>query len=137
MKKRWYLPLILIVMMLLGGCGKAVRDEKQIQADLESDLQANYFAENEKIIEVKIEKRQTEKKEKHDTVWCSVQTEDERCAYEKSLVLTYSLYDEGGWLLDDVSVNSRSEWVITPIIGISNDEIAASLCGINISAVVH
>lgn len=132
MKKQLYVIFFLISIMLLGGCGNAVKDEEQIKSDLESNLQADYFAENEKVVEVKIDKRQTEKGTKQDTVWCTIQTEDERCAYEKSLVLTYTLYDDGGWMLDNVSVNDRSEWSITPITGASNEEISASLNGINV-----
>ena len=134
MKKQLYIPFFLIFIMLLGGCGNTVKNEKQILLDLESNLQADYFAENEKIIEVKIDKRQTEKDTKQDTVWCTIQTEDEKCAYEKNLVLTYTLYSEGGWMLDDVSVNNRSEWSIIPITGASSEEISASLNGINVTA---
>ncbi|MCM1386012.1 MAG: hypothetical protein NC231_01685 [Bacillus sp. (in: Bacteria)] len=124
----------MLIMFALAGCGAKVADEEKIQTDLTSYKQKDFLAADEKITEIVIDKRQTEKDDKIDTVWCSVQTEDARCAYEKDFTLTYSLYDEGGWILDEVDVNNRSEWVITPLTGVSNEEISASLSGINITA---
>lgn len=125
---------VMLMMFALAGCGAKVADEEKIQTDLTSYKQNDFLAADEKITEIVIDKRQTDKDDKIDTVWCSVQTEDARCVYEKDFTLTYSLYDEGGWMLDDVSVNNRSEWVITPLTGISNEEISASLNGISITA---
>lgn len=134
MKRRWFLiGSFILIMVGLAGCGKKVADEEQIQVDLEAYKKDGILSENEKIIEITIDKRQTEKDEKLDSVWCTVQTEDERCAYEKNFTLMYTLYDEGGWILDDVSVNGRSEWVITPLTGINNDEISASLNNVNLT----
>lgn len=133
MKKLYLLLFITVASILLISCGNKVADEQQIQTDLEAYKNEDYFNENEKIIEIKIDKRKTKKDEKLDAVWCTVQTEDERCAYEKKFVLTYSLYDEGGWMLDNVSVNDKREWVITPVVGVSRDEISESLNGISIT----
>ncbi|MCM1263020.1 MAG: hypothetical protein NC313_09905 [Butyrivibrio sp.] len=134
--KKWSLLIgsMILMMFVLAGCGAKVADEEKLQTDLASYMQNGVIASNEKITGLAIDKRQTEKDDKTDTVWCSVQTEDERCAYDKDFVLTYTLYDEGGWILDDVSVNSRSEWTIKPLTGASNEEIAESLNGINITA---
>jgi len=135
MKKKWFLTGVFLLMMLtLAGCGKKVADEEQIQADLETYSQESILDDDEKIIAVTIDKRQTQKDNKTDVVWCTLQTEGERCAYEKSIVLTYTLYDEGGWMLDEVSDGDRSEWVITPLTGVNEDEIPASLSGMNITA---
>lgn len=124
---------VILMMFALAGCGAKVADEEKIQTDLEAYKQNDFLAADEKITEIVIDKRQTEKDAKVDTVWCGVQTEDARCAYEKDFTLTYSLYDEGGWMLDDVSVNNRSEWVITPLVGVNDDEISTSLIGIDVT----
>lgn len=122
------------VAMLLMGCGNSVVDESQLKTDFEAYMKADFSAGNEQIVEINIDRRQTEKDKKLDMVWCTVKTEDEKCAYEKSLILTYRLYDEDGWILDDVSVNSRSEWNIMPLAGADNNEIIASLNGVNVTA---
>ena len=124
---------MMLMAVIFVGCGKKVANEEQIQIDLETFMEKSILADNEKILAVTIDKRQTQKDDKKDVVWCTIQTEDERCAYEKSIVLTYSLYDEGGWMLDEISGNDRSGWVITPLTGVNDDEISASLSGINIT----
>ncbi|MBD5473221.1 MAG: hypothetical protein HDR20_10125 [Lachnospiraceae bacterium] len=134
-KKKFIMEILIgmILAFILTACGNKVVDEEQIQIDLETSTEKSILADNEKILAVTIDKRQTQKDDKKDVVWCTIQTEDERCAYEKSIVLTYSLYDEGGWMLDEISGNDRSGWVITPLTGVNDDEISASLSGINIT----
>lgn len=134
--KNLFLPIILFftVSMLLTSCGNRVAGKSQIKTDLEAYTETIFSTENEQIVEVNIDKRETKKKEKSDMVWCTVKTEDEKCSYEKNLVLTYNLYDKDGWILDNVSVNSRSEWNIMPLIGADNDEIISSLNGVNVTA---
>lgn len=136
MKKFLFLLLAFVSLtVLFTACGSnSVANETQIRSDLEAYSKAEFLAENEKIVNMTLEKRETEKDKDLDVVWCTVTTEDDRCSYEKGLVLTYNYYDEGGWILDLVSVNNKSEWVITPLTGASNDEISASLNGINITA---
>lgn len=134
MKKKWlFLVIIVLEMFVFTGCAKTA-DEKQIKTDLEAYTGAAALTEDEKISGVTIDKRQTEKKEKTDTVWCTIQTEDERCSYEKGFILTYTLYDEGGWMLDEVSVSDRREWEIQPLVGADVDEIEASIIGIDVMA---
>lgn len=106
-----------------------VADEKKIQSDLESYTEYAFLSEGEKIDKVVIEKRQTEKEQKIDTVWCTVTTEDSEISYQKSVVLTYGLYDKEGWILDDVSVNDSRQWVQTPLKGITEEKIPSSLNG--------
>lgn len=133
MKKINLLLLIAFSVIFLVSCGKKVADEQQIQIDLEGFTQESILSDDEKIVEIIIDKRQTQKDEKSDIVWCTVRTEDKRCKYEKSFVLTYSLYDEGGWILDEVLINDKSVWVITPLIGVNDDDISASLIGIDVT----
>lgn len=134
--KKLFTPMICFftVTMLLMGCGNSVADESQLKADLEDYLKTDFSTENEQIVEINIDRRKTEKDKQLDMVWCTVKTEDEKCAYEKSMILTYNLYDEGGWILDNVSVNSRNEWNIMPLAGVDNDEIIASLNRVNVTA---
>lgn len=115
-------------LLLLTGCA-SVANEKKIQSDLESNIQFSFFSPGEKIEKFEIEKRQTDKKRKTDTIWCTITTEDTEISYQKSVVLIYGLYDKGGWILDDVSVNDSSQWIQIPLKGIDEENIADSLKG--------
>lgn len=111
--------------LLLTGCGNSVANEKKIQEDLTS--YADFLNADEKITNVEIENRQTEKDAKTDTIWCSITTEDEECSYQKDVVLIYGVHDDGGWLLDDVAISSKKEWVIAPLTGIKEENVPTSL----------
>lgn len=117
---------LLAVLLLLTGCD-SVADETKIQTDLSTFTQSEVLDLGEQIQSLEIIKRQTEKEYKRDIVWCEFVTEDEDCRYEKSAILTYTLYDEGGWILDNVSLSDRLEWVITPLAGITDGKITESV----------
>lgn len=117
--------LLVLLSTLLTGCNSTV-DEKQIQEDLEADSQFDFLKDNEKIEKLVIEKRQTEKEQKVDTIWCTITTADTEISYQKDAVLTYGLYDKGGWILDDISIN---EIIKTPLKGVSEEKISSSLKG--------
>lgn len=127
MRKRIFVVLFMTMLLLLTGCSK-IADEKKIQSDLETDTQFQFLDENEEIKEIVIEKRQTDKNEKSDMIWCTVTTTDTEVLYQKNVVLTYGLYDQG-WLLDGVATNHPSEWIKTPLKGIKEQDIPVSLEG--------
>lgn len=127
-KSRCIVLLFIAVILLLSGCS-SVANEKKIQSDLETDTQFDFLNEGEKIEKLEIEKRQTDKKQKIDTIWCMITTADTEVSYQKNAVLTYSFYDKGGWMLDDVSVNKSKEWIKTPLKGIDDEKIQSSLNG--------
>ena len=132
MKKRYLLALILAIsMFLLAGCEK-VADETQIRTDLTNYY--DFLDDGERIVEMEITERETEKKNNIDVIYCMVTTEDNLCSYEKKAVLTYTYDDNNGWVLDYVSVNHFSEWNITPLTGINKEEICASLSGMTVLA---
>lgn len=132
MKKFIYVLFYLAsCILLLTSCGKTVANEKKIEKDLSA--YSGFLEDEEKVESVKIDKRQTDKDEKIDTVWCDVVTEDQECSYQKGIILTYSLYNDKGWILDDVSVDSTKERVITPLTGIKEDNIPATLKNKNIT----
>jgi len=126
MKKMYFIFLAITALaLLLTSCGNTVANEKRIQEDLTN--YSGFLNEGEEIKKVEIGKRQTEEENKIDTIWGYITTEDGECSYKKAVVLTYGLYDKDGWILDDVSVSSKKEWVITPLTGIQEDDIPASL----------
>ncbi|MDD3340052.1 MAG: hypothetical protein PHS82_14485 [Lachnospiraceae bacterium] len=120
--------LIAMSLFVLTGCS-GVADEKKIQSDLKSYSKSDLLHEDEKIDKVEIEKRETDKEQKVDTVWCSIITKDMSISYEKKAVLTYNFSDKSKWVLEDVSMNDSDKWIKTPINGISEKDIPNSLDG--------
>lgn len=134
MKKRGYILLILLfAMLLLTGCNN-VADTKQIQSDLGNYSRTDFLRDGEMVKGIEITKRETEKKKNLDVLSCTVTTEDEKCAYEKEMILTYTYDDNNGWVLDYVTVNDSDKWKITPLSGVTEKDIAASLKGTIVTA---
>lgn len=73
MKKIYLFLLMMLMVVMFVGCGKKVANEEQIQIDLETYTEKTILADNEKIIAVTIDKRQTQKDDKKDVVWCTIQ----------------------------------------------------------------
>lgn len=130
MKKNLVILITLILsLVVLVGCGASVAKEKQIQEDLEAFSDKVFLDDGETITSLVIDKRDTDKKQKTDRVWCTVTTEKDDISYEKGVVLDYYLYDKAGWELDDYTVDDSEKWVIRPLKGVNEGEISTSLIG--------
>lgn len=130
MRKK-YLLIILITLLSLFtfvGCS-SVAKEKEIKEDLTNYSEGDLLEKGEKIKEVVIEERRTDKKQGTDTVSCMVTIEDSKISLEKEMELFYHKYDKKGWLLDDVEVEDSDEWEITPLKGITKEDIPKTLDG--------
>ena len=66
------ISMILVCFCLASCASNPVADEKKIQADLTAFTSSNLLGPNEKIDKVTIDKRQTLKDQKKDTVWVNV-----------------------------------------------------------------
>lgn len=119
--------IAVIVACSMTACGNKIADEEQIKQDLESGQKFNFLKNGEQIDEIEIIKRQTDKDQKKDTVWCTIVTSDTEVSYQKEILLTYGLYDKEGWLLDGVDVNPKNQWTMVPIKGINEEDIMDSL----------
>ncbi len=132
MKNGFFIALLLVFSLLLFvGCESTV-DDTRIQNDLESYTRSGLFDEGEEIKTLEITERVTEKDNNLDVVYCTVTTTDANCSYEKELILTYTYDRNNGWVLDYVSVNDSDKWVITPLSGVTEEEISASLHGTDV-----
>ena len=74
MRKRVVLGAMALMLISSAGCS-SVPKEKEIKEDLENYSENNFLSDGEVIDEVKIEDRDTNKKEKYDNVLCTVVTE--------------------------------------------------------------
>ncbi len=124
-----FMSMLIISMFGLSACGEKVADEEQIKQELGSETKFRFLEEGEQIEEVVIEKRQTEKEQKTDTVWCTVKTSNAEASCQKNVILSYGLYDKTGWMLDDIEVESKDKWVMTPLKGIEESNLSALLSG--------
>lgn len=130
MRKKHLLIMSMALMTLLSctGCS-SVPKEKTIKEDLENYSKSEVLEKGEKINEIVIDKRETDKEKNEDTVWCIVTTEDSKISSEKEMVLSYHKYDEKGWLLEGVEVEDSDAWEITPLKGIDEKDIPKTLDG--------
>ena len=130
MRKKHLLIMSMALMTLLSctGCS-SVPKEKAIKEDLENYSKSEVLEKGEKINEIVIDKRETDKEKNEDTVWCIVTTEDSKISSEKEMVLSYHKYDEKGWLLEGVEVEDSDAWEITPLKGIDEKDIPKTLDG--------
>ena len=128
MRKKHLLIMSMALMTLLSctGCS-SVPKEKTIKEDLENYSKSEVLEKGEKINEIVIDKRETDKEKNEDTVWCIVTTEDSKISSEKEMVLSYHKYDEKGWLLEGVEVEDSDAWEITPLKGIDEKDIPKTL----------
>ena len=118
MKKR-RLPcliiLVLTLLLILSGCGAKEKSESEIASDLSANP-SFYPTQNVTISDVRIIKRQTNKKEKTDYIYVDVKAQNENIECSLSYKLYYCLYNEG-WILDSVTPYESHNWEITPLSG--------------------
>ena len=127
------MAMVMAVTLMLAGCS-SVPKEEEIQQDLESFLDKAFLDEGEKIDSLTIEKRNTDKKNKRDLVWCTVTTEKDDVSYEKEVTLSYYLYDKAGWTLEDYKVSDQEKWKISPLSGVSEATVRSNLEGQTVKA---
>lgn len=133
--KKVLLTVLLFAAAILSftACSSvSVVDETQIRSDLESIITS--LEKSEKVINVTIENRETDLDESKDKIRCHITTEDNLCRYEKSIVVIYNLDEDDNWSLDDFTVSDRSQWSVSPLKGVNEDDTAASLNGISVTA---
>lgn len=129
MRKGIFMMTMVIAMtLMLAGCS-SVPKEEEIQQDLESFSDKAFLDEGEKIDSLTIEKRETDKKNKSDLVWCTVTTDKDDVSYEKEVTLSYYLQDKDGWTLEDYKVSDPEKWKISPLSGVSETTVRTNLAG--------
>lgn len=126
MKKKTSLLLMLVFIMLcMTGCS-SVPKEKQIKQDIMDASSSLVLAENEKVVDIEIKDRKTDKKAKSDQVICIVKTELDNVSYEKGYTLSYHKFDNG-WKMQSIIIGESADWVIKPLKGVNEEQIKNSL----------
>lgn len=115
--RAWLLCLLcLITLFALSGCGKS---SPKKDAAIKEDLIAYGFeaipGEESTLIEFAVNRRQTDKETRTDLVWCDVVYECAAKGRMLTLKLNYELFDDEGWLLQDVTIDYESESMYYPL----------------------
>lgn len=102
-KKKGMITVVIVFgILLLSGCGI----KKPISAaKLANDsVIVDYFNSNgyQNIISVEMEKRQTNKDDKIDYMFCQIITENEKLRKIGEYKIISNFYDEGGWIVDEI-----------------------------------
>ena len=121
--------ILTLMLAVLTGCSSAVANDSKIESDLSEYFMRNYRS--EAIESVEVSKRKTDKDNGYDYVWVNVASSDNESQYTKNFIISYMLYDEGGWQVTNIESDDMSTWSAVPINGVSTDDISNSLIGMN------
>lgn len=113
--------LLFLLLISLCGCSPSAKSEKEIIVDLQESLSSSDNT-DVKVIDYSIIKRQTDAKNKTDTIYINTTTEDDLVLWKCSYVMTYGLYNEG-WVLDEIVGYDEASWTFQPLQGVSDDVI--------------
>lgn len=107
--------------LLFASCGDKTVDKSQMEEYIEN----KYYSDNpnEKIKSLVIDKRNTDKKEETDDIWCTVISNDGKCEYTRQFYLKARLYDASGWKLKEFEEYNKEKWETVPVSGVSIEEI--------------
>lgn len=120
--------LVITLLLLLAGCGTKTASNKRIQEDLHNSSAFSGFANclGLEITSLDIQKRQTTKESKVDTIWVEATVESDTVRGVMYYVLTYNLYNDG-WLLDTITDDNTENWYFEPLCGASDTYINSFL----------
>ena len=128
--------IVAIVVLVLAACAGALYyltmpvEEAVLAADF-ADFQN--LPEEEKVTSLTINRRETQRFQRSDAVWCDITTETPAVRYDRSYLLSYELTKEG-WKLFAVDNTATSSWDTAPLAGVSVEELQALLVGQPIEA---
>ena len=124
------LIMVISIFLLVGimtGCGKRIKNEKELARDL-SENSDFYMVEESEISKLTVIKRLTDEANKTDTVYVSVDVEHEAASKTCAYIMNYKCYNEG-WMLDSITPYDGEEvvWKTTPKALPTNKEIEEAL----------
>jgi hypothetical protein len=135
MKASKYLLGVLCASMLLlfAACGNAaITSEAEMQADVEIATNYDYYKNGEVIDNFEILERETDHEYGDDNAIVRVESHDDSASYIRLFDISYSFYEEHGWLCDNVVPVEEDKWASTPLAGVSEEAIKASLDGLRV-----
>lgn len=132
--RKLLLAACMLSALILTACGAKIADEDTIKSDIIGYREVTILDDGESLDEVTIRDRNTDKKSGVDRVICSITSHDSEKTFVKEATVLYKLDDEKNWVLEDITVDSRSNWRIMPVAAPSDDLIKRDLSGQIINA---
>lgn len=112
-EKKWRdgiiaIGLILALLLLISYGMNRVKDPMEVEKYKEISAVQEYFHNQgyDKIIDITMEKRQTNKEEKIDYLYCDIKVENDSVRKTGNYEIFSRYYDEGGWIIDEIVENS-------------------------------
>lgn len=128
--------VMLLTLICCVGCS-ADFSEEQLKEDLTEYENGVLLAEGETIQNVVVveDHRRENKKGEIAALTCTVITEDTQYRYEKKCYLMYEYDDDDGeWDLSGVEMSDEETWTMSPLAGVSENEIVWSMYNANFVA---
>lgn len=115
------LSILLILILGLAACGESKTSDDIIRSDIislqsyDSIILQNYTAPTPyTLTDYKITKRQTNIESKEDIIFCNVTVENESYSISLKEKLTYTYYDEGGWIQEKYEILEKNIKAVAP-----------------------
>jgi len=109
MKRVWF--MMILVCLLLAGCGMEVTDDFTIKQDLLAEGVLP-LGQDAPVTFLQVLQRQTNKDDKTDRVFVEVECRAELVEYICRYELIYEYFDQGGWVLQDIRPWQQEDWSI-------------------------
>lgn len=107
---------ISLAFVLMAGCSSAQKED-EIKDDLAKCADQQLLSDGEVLDSIEIKDRNTDKKQKIDSILCEVTTHKGDVSYEKGVEITYYKYDKN-WELGNISVSDEDSWLMKPLKGV-------------------
>lgn len=124
-KKNLLFAGISLAFVLMAGCSSAPKED-EIKDDLAKCADQQLLSDGEVLDSIEITDRNTDKKQKIDSILCEVTTHKGDVSYEKGVEITYYKYDKN-WELGNISVSDEDSWLMKPLKGVDAEVIADAL----------
>lgn len=125
--KKILLVMIFVMMIGLTACSKGTKDE-EIRENIEDELES-IMESDEKIIDIKILKKEFDKKESDGLVQSKIISEKDKIQYVRYYNFVYDYDKEDGWKIETFIVANEDKWEIDPLAGIDENDIPQLLDG--------
>lgn len=103
--------LIILLCLILTGCGAKAKDNQAIIEDIMSS-QILPIDSSTQITDLEIIQRQTTKSEKTDWVFVQVNGHVQQVEFTAQYELSYEYFDQGGWILQNIQPYQQEVWTI-------------------------
>lgn len=95
---------------------KSSSEPRSIEGICADIVQSKYLGDNIIIDDIEILKRQTRPEESSDVVYATVTAHDDQRKLIRTLILLYTLYNEG-WIMDEICDDMEADYWAEPLVG--------------------